>query len=240
MTETTVIVPPFKEITSLKEGLLFIESLLSQGVRFTASNVYCDRYPAPRSRLVKALGCEARAGKEAARIAPGGKWTLEIVEDTGRFHADGPSLVYPFRAMAWYSKFAPYAYAMCLSEDGYHCLGIDYESINSIFCTVMGFVNLGLGMYDTTSYQRICQEDIDLFSRIFSESVRLHPPMLPFDEAYFPCTVFLAVRMPRLFAKQFCEERDGRLYGGGMYHKHALQVLEAINQPIPDEIKTIP
>jgi hypothetical protein len=139
--------------------------------------------------------------------------------------------------MAWYSKFAPYAYSMCLSEDGYHCLGIDYESINAIFCTVMGFVNLGLGMYDTASYQRICQEDIDLFSQIYSESSRLHPPYLPFDEAYFPCAVFLAVRAPRLFAKQFCEERDGRQYGGGMYHTHALQVLKAIDHPVPAEIR---
>jgi hypothetical protein len=43
--------------------------------------------------------------------------------------------------------------------------------------------------------------------------------------------VFLAVRAPKLFVKQFTD------YGGGSYYRHALKVLEGIGEPIPDIVK---
>ncbi len=222
--------PSTQQFDTLTQGRAWIESLVTAGVDFRTNRIYNDQFKKPRSRLIKVLGVEARAQRECQRIAPGGKWTVETYGET---HDD----LY-FTAQAWYTKFAPYALAMCQSEEGYQCFGIDYESINAFYGTVMGFVNMGIGMYDTDSHQRFDEEDTRLFAKIYEKSCRLHPPSLPFDEAFWPCAVFLAVRAPALFVKQFCKpyREDGRLYGGGLYWKHALEVLKEIGQPIPKEV----
>lgn len=222
--------PSFRRFDTIKEGMGWIEDLLRQGVELRCNRIWNDQFRKPRSRLMKALGVEANAQRECQRIAPGGKWTVELYSET---HDD----LY-YTAQAWYSKFAPYAYSMCQSEEGYKCFGIDYESINSFYGTVMGFVNMGIGSHDTDAYQRIDEADTKLFNDIYSASARIHPPSLPFDEAFWPCAVFLAVRAPALFVKQFCKpyRADGRLYGGGLYYRHALEVLGKIGQPIPKEI----
>ena len=219
---TTAISPTFQHVANLKAGLVWVHSLMRQGHKFRASTIYEDRIRKPHSHQIKVLGVCAKAEKEVNRTAPDGKWSVEISEGNGYYCA-----------MAWYNRFAPYAYSMCQSEHGYECMGIDYESINSYYGTVMGFVNLGTGLSDTDAYQRIAEEDRDLFADIYSKSCRLHTPQLPFEEAFWPCAVFLAVRCPKLFVKQFGTVE----YGGGCYFRHALQVLEALDLPIPEELK---
>ena len=116
--------PSTQQFDTLTQGRAWIESLVTAGVDFRTNRIYNDWFKKPRSRLIKVLGVEARAQRECQRIAPGGKWTVETYGET---HDD----LY-FTAQAWYTKFAPYALAMCQSEEGYQCFGIDYESINSL------------------------------------------------------------------------------------------------------------
>jgi hypothetical protein len=228
--KTKPVFPAAQRFDTLPMGMAWIEDLLRQGVDFRSNRIYNDFFRKPRSRMIKALGVEVRAQRECQRIAPGGKWTVETYGET---HDD----LY-YTAQAWYSKFAPYAYAMCNCEEGYQCFGIDYESINSFYGSVMGFINMGIGLYDSDACQRIDEADTKLFDKIYDVSCRLHPPSLPFDEAFWPCAVFLAVRTPKLFVKQFCKpyRDDGRLYGGGCYYRHALEVLKELRLPVAKEI----
>ena len=59
------------------------------------------------------------------------------------------------------------------------------------------------------------------------------PPQLPFDEALRPAAVYLAVRNPKLFVKQFSTAQ----FANGRYHKLAMNVLEDLSLPVPAELE---
>lgn len=207
--------PSHKTFPSLKEARAWVEDLLRQGVPVEASQVWYDRIQKPQDRFVKLLGVSSQADQIAKKIAPGGHWTVERTQNKG---------VHQFSA--WYSKFTPYAYAMCQSEEGFNCLGLDFDSINAIYKTCLGFVSLGLGQ----NPELIEEADVMLFDQIYHKSSELWPPTFPFDEAFRPCAVFLAVRNPQLFKHQF--------HNLCRYQQHTLAVLRALQKPIPEAIES--
>lgn len=223
---SSIVVPAFYKAKSLMDALRWVnETLLSKQVPVEASRVWYDRIKKPRSLMVKTLGISVAAEKIAQRIAPGGTWTVEVARNPNGFH----------QLSVWYSKFALYAYAMTRSEEGFECLGVDFESINAIYRSCMGFVDIGIGDGGDpkAGFERTEADDVDLFSNIYSRSAQLWPPALPFDEAFRPCAVFLAVRNPKLFARQFCRPESGYY----RYFEHAKAVLNDIDVPLPDYLK---
>jgi hypothetical protein len=221
---TIVEVPAFRSFPTLKACFLWVNSeILVRGVPVEASRVWYDRFKKPRSRYVKLFGVSEKAEKLVQRIAPGGQWSVEFHKKDNGY----------YQLSAWYNKFAPYALGMVQSEEGFACLGIDFETINCLYKTCLGFVGLGTGNHTNpeNGYERIEAADVELFSRIFASSIEKWPPTLPFDEAFRPCAVFLAVRNPRLYAKQFCNKARP---GYNRYHQHTLEVLTALNVPLPD------
>lgn len=215
--------PPFKFFSTLREGYVWANNeIVCKGVPVIPSKIWCDWFKKPRSRMVKVLGVEPKAQRIVNQIAPGGQWSV-VVEQTHNG---------PYQCSAWYNRFAPYAYSMCQMEEGFKCLGLDGESLNSIFKSFMGYVDLGAGAFETKDYKRIVDEDTDLFAEIYSSSMRIHSPGLPFEEAFWPCAVFLAVRAPKLFLRQF----GNRYYADGAYFRHAIEVMEDRNIPIPETV----
>jgi hypothetical protein len=215
-------VPKRKPFPTLQEAHQWAYDLVAQGIPVEASRIWYDRISKPRCRQFQAIGVSKKAEAFVHRVAPGGHWTLEVSEGKNGCR----------QLMAWYSKFAPYAFAMTRAEEGFECLGIDFDSINAYFRTCIGFVWLGTGQDDEPDYHRIESADTELFGEIYCQSTKLLSPDLPFDEAFRPCLVFLAARHPKLYAKQFMDPKQGYK----RYHPHTLAVLQAIGQPIPTGI----
>ncbi len=128
---------------------------------------------------------------------------IKAIEPNGKFLVVS-NLYHGFtRFTTYYNRYLPYAVAMMLSEYGYECHGFDFESINSIYGTVMGFVNIGMSEY-------IIDEDRDLFDRIYNASVSIKTHYLPFDEAFAPASAYVAMKSPKRFTKFF--EKDCWIY----------------------------
>lgn len=218
--------------SSLMDAYRWANSQLSiPGVVAQTSRIYSDRIRPPRSsHLIKLVGVEKKAEKMAQRLAPGGVWSVEVERPGTEYEAAGilgpkSKTTGHYRFSAWYSKFFVYAYGMMKAEWVHKCMGLDYETINSYYGTCMGFVDMGLGNHNVDGYNRIEPEDVDLFCTIYSASTDIKRPQLPFDEAFAPCSVFVAIRRPDFFTAQW--DRDSWMT------EHVQKVCEAINQPVP-------
>lgn len=207
---------PFQSFPTLDEAYKWATGLLNN-YTINTSVVWNDlfKHARPDDKYLPLLGVERKAAKVCRTLAPEGQWR---VESTG---GDIPQL------QAWYSRFLPYAVAMMESEHGFECKGIEYESVVSIYRTVMGFVDLGQGegCNPKLGYYRIEKEDCDLFDEIYSASMAAKSPSLPFDEAFAPCVVYVALHKPSLVTAAF--DQDCWIF------KHIRAACEKMNRPVP-------
>jgi hypothetical protein len=190
-----------------------------------ASAMYEDLYEhaRPPDETFALLGVESRADKLCKQLDPTGEWKIEMdVLEHG-----------VVRFQAWYSSFLPYAVAMVESENVEHdiaeCWGIRYDSINAYYGTVMGFVTLGQGdgHNPETGYWRIRKEDSDLFDECYMGSIDVTSPQLPFDEAYRPCLVYVALTKPSIIAQHYNFDHNHRNV------QHIYEVCDKMNRPRP-------
>lgn len=184
-------------------------------VPLAASQIWHDLFRKPRSPMLQVIGMAPQAERIAQSVAPGGKWTLAVTQRTGERS----------QLQAWYSNYALYAYTMCQAEEGFRCWGIDFESINILFGTCRGYLSL-------SDSPAIDPQDRELLIRICHKSFELWPPTLPFDESFRPAAVFLALKNPARYAKQFMNSRSGYC----SYHPHARAVISALGIPMPARI----
>lgn len=210
--------PKTKNFSTLTKAFQWVGTLVRAGFKAEMNKIMADRFEQyrPKDPIALLLGVERKADRICKKLMPGGSWNVEI--DTDSFST-------------WYNRFLPYAYAMMESEEGFECLGIDFDSINAYYRTVMGFVDLGQGdgFTENPPYNRIDPSDIDLFQEVYALSSQLWSPRLPFDEAYRPCCVFVGMQRPNLFVEHF---RD---YGGPNANmtKHLREVCKKMDKPVP-------
>jgi hypothetical protein len=189
-----------------------VNELIGSGEKVIANRIYQDLFRKPKFRQIKLLGVSKRAAKECERLAPGGKWWVQC-EKT----------VNGYQFMAWYSKYLPYAYAMMQSEQGFEALGIDYDSINSYFRTVSGFVWIGMGeivienepenihslllmgenaasVITTAKASILDEKDRELYNNCYIHSNASDAP-LPFFEAMRAAYCFVGLTSPKIYKK---------------------------------------
>jgi len=227
-------VPKHQTFPTLDAAHAWANSLIGQGIKIQASRIWEDRISKPRSHIIKLLGVEKKAAAICARLAPGGQWNVEVETPGTPYQSAGildriDRQTKFHRCMAWYDRFLPYAYGMMLAEWDYHCLGIDFESINSYCGTCMGFVGLGQGdgaESDTDPYWRIVKEDVALFSDVYQASMSVKSPSLPFDEAFGPCCAFVSLKAPRELSRHF--KQDCWIF------QHVRDVADNLSLPQPD------
>ena len=166
-------------------------------------------------------GVSKKAEGLVQKLAPGGQWNLEI-------STNGEA---PLQLMAWYSKFAVYAQATVQSEEGFECLGIDFDSINAFFRTRMGFVWVGTGESDN----RIEEADVEFFSDIYSTSCRLWPCDLPFEEASRakPQTLRQAIHEPGQAPRTLSRTQAGGVGRNQIPDRNALGPRGGVTQTHP-------
>lgn len=220
-----------RRFATVDEGLKYINGLIGAGVPFQASRRYQDQFKKnKRNRHLLLLGVSRTTDAECQRLMPGGTWGIEVEPP----HTDyevcgilGPRLAQTsyFRASAWYSRYLPYAWAMCRAEYDFRCVGVDFNSINGYYGTVAGYCYLGRGDDDTDTWQRLDAEDRALYERIYDVSMGLRSPDLPFYEALQPALAFVAVQRPDLLRKH--TEPDNWQW------QHACAVLSKLGLPVP-------
>ena len=179
-------VPEKSTFDTLDAAYQWVASLVASGVPVIASKVWADRFsPKPRSPLVKLFGVEKKAQTICERMAPGGKWVVTCEISSAGFH----------QFSAWYTKYLPYAWAMAESENGFECLGVDFESVNSYYGTCMGFYYIGMS-------EHIEDADAELYEKCYNKANHVRSPSLPFDEVFNPALVYLAACRPDMFVKK--------------------------------------
>lgn len=161
-----------------------------------------DRFKSARPKgrnrkIFELFGTTWSVERKVRSIEPNGSWNLEIHNDYDQKYF-----------LIWYNRFLPYAQAMVLSESGFEQSGIDYTSMMALYKTVCGFTDLGNDengyiSENDSKYQRILGGDVELFQNIYNASMDLKPPYLPYDEAFQPCLIYLALKKPKLFKKHF-------------------------------------
>lgn len=144
---------------------------------------------------LKCLGVTNLTARFCARVAPGGKWII-VEEKVDRKYV---------RFMAYYSRFLPYALAMCKCEDEFNYDGINEPTINELFRSFMGYVDLGLGLFKEQN-----DHDATLFSQVHEVCNRLFHPPIPFDEALNPCAVFAFIQNRQWFMKNVATSDEDR------------------------------
>jgi hypothetical protein len=144
---------------------------------------------------LKCLGVTILTARFCARVAPGGKWII-VEEKVDRKHV---------RFMAYYSRFLPYALAMCKCEDEFNYDGINESTINFLYRSFMGYVDLGLGLFKEQN-----DHDATLFSQVYEACNRLFRPTLPFDEAINPCAVFAFIQNRQWFTQNVVTSDEDR------------------------------
>jgi hypothetical protein len=220
-----------KRFPALADVYNYANGLIASGVTMQPSRVFQDRIGASRRyRFLLLLGVERKAAGFCARMAPGGTWGVEVerpgtpYETVGLLGTRTAQTQY-HRCSAWYSKYLPYAYAMMKSEYGFHCLGVDFESINGYYGTCMGFACLGWGEDDPSGWNRLEPEDRALYSEVYNASMCIRPPDLPFDDVYGPALVYTALFRPDLVAAHADEDN--------WQWQHVCEVFEHLKRPRP-------
>lgn len=219
------VIPDSKNFASLDEAYKWALSLVRPNT-VQLSRIAADRFKKPRQHMVQLIGVEPKAAKFCTKMDPTGEWRVEVenpgtVEPTLSIMGTGERPIKYMRFSAWYNRFLPYAYAMMKAEYDFKCMGIDYECINSYYKTCMGFVDMGLDNHPG----RFVNEDMDLFNNVYNSSMAVRSPQLPFDEAYAPCSVYVALRKPKEIVKH-CEPDSWIV-------KHVREVCEHMNVAQP-------
>jgi hypothetical protein len=247
-------VEPFRQFDTFDAAYIWtnntVNALIGNGETVILSRIAADRFKKPRQRQAQLFGVSPKAAKEAAKIAPGGKWWVEHSTDGQNRH----------QFMAWYSRYLLYAYAMMTSEDGFEAMGVDYDSINSYYKSCMGFVYLGQGDIEVKftcanplavlasggnieDYRQpssgnvfvFPNTDLELYEELYHATCKLSPPNLPWDEAYRPAFCFVAFQRPELFVKYIQGRKGSRQEALDDYRtKLVLKVAEYLNKPVPD------
>ena len=223
---------------TLNDAYVWANGQINDGMKVQECRICQDRFKSCRprgrnARLFTLLGATWGAEKVVKAIEPNGKWRIEV---------DGPGTTYwtgadvfacerttlRNRFSLWYSRFLPYAKAMMMCESGFDTHPICHTAINSLYRTVGGFWELGLGdgHVEKTDYWRIDKADVELFSEVYNASMAAHSPTLPFDESFYPCVVYVALHDPKRVLDHFSE-------GHGILD-HVRQVCEAIDKPVPN------
>jgi hypothetical protein len=220
-----------KRFSTLVEAYNYANGLIAAGVQMQPSRVFQDRIDASkRNRFLLLLGVERKAADFCARIAAGGTWGVEVERPGTPYETFGllgmrTTQTQYHRCSAWYSKYLPYAYARMKSEWGFHCLGVDFESINGYYGTRMGFAYLGSGEDDPSGWNRIEPADRALYNEVYDASTRIRPPDLPFDEVYGPALAYTALFRPDLVAAH--TDQDNWQW------RHVCEVFEHLKRPRP-------
>jgi len=204
------------EYATLKDALTHVATMQREhGMKIRMSRIAADKIKKPRTWLGKVFGVSATAEKFCKSVAPNGKWiTHAEINSKGEYQFS-----------IWYNDFTPYAIAMMECEDGFECMGIDFESINGFFGTVMGFYNVGMDF--------VKDEDGDLYSKIYSSCCEISPPSLPFYEMYTPAAVWCCLKAPKQFIKRYKDNPDCWIL------PKIKMVLEDIKMPIPEHLTKI-
>lgn len=213
ITHSAVLTEPLPEtmtFDSIQDAFAWAAKLTNE-TQVTTCQIANDRFksfwPKGKSKnLFALLGTVASADRKIRSIEPNGKFVVVV----GRYHG----LV---QLTTYYNRYLPYAVAMMASEDGYECMGFDYESVNAIYGTVCGFNDIGFG-------DHIVDEDRDLYDSIYTASMSVKSPSLPFDEAFNPACVYVALKAPRRFTRRF--SKDCWIYD------HVRQVAERLDMKL--------
>lgn len=220
-----------KRFPTLAEAYDYANGLVAAGVTMQPSRIFLDRNKASRrNRFLLLLGVERKAAAFCARIAPGGTWGVEVEHPGAPYHTV-PLMGMHHRCSAWYSRYLPYAYAMMKAERSFRCLGVDFASINAYYGTCMGFAYLGWGN-DDPRWSRLEPEDHALYNEIYSASMSVRSPSLPFDEVYGPALAYTAIFRPDLVAAH--TDQDNWQW------QHVCAVFEELGRPRPAYTKKRP
>jgi hypothetical protein len=197
---------------NLDDCMKEIIRLQNDGVPFQGNRIWRDQFRrSDRDQHFVALGVARSTQNIVKGIEPNGAWQLEITppNTTSVEIVLQPMQPFPepelvkskhYEASAWYSRFLPYAYGMFQAEWDFQAKGINYESINAYYGTVMGFQELA------NDRNRIIAEDRELFNKIQTASHFLKPPRLPFDEVFLPCVAYVCYHRPDLYAQGYDED----------------------------------
>lgn len=175
-------------------------------------------------KVFELFGTTFGAEKKVRSIEPDGEWNLEIHTSCGNSYF-----------MLWYNRFLPYAEAMVKCEDGFELYGFDYTSIFVLYKSVCGYTDLGNGVDGDVSsndpnYNRICSKDRQIFEKIYETSMKLKPPYLPFDEAFQPCLIYLALHSPKVFGNFL--PKDHYLFD---HVQEVCKIIHGVNNDEDDE-----
>jgi len=224
------------EFDTMKLAYEWVNGRINEGLKIQPCVLSEDRLARYRprggnARIFSLFGATLGADKVVKNIEPDGKWRVEIEEPGAACRGAGffspPSETHYHRCSLWYSRFLPYAVGMMLCEDGFDTEPVCHTSINGYYGTVNGFWMLGQGdgHNDDPEYWRIDKKDVELFSNIYETSMSLQTPSLPFDNSFFPCSVYVAIFKPEMVTKFFPEGHD--------MFDHIRQVCEEIGEPDP-------
>jgi hypothetical protein len=219
-----------KRFPTLVEAYNYANGLIAAGVTMQPSRVFQDRIRASRrNRFLLLLGVERNAAAFCARMAPGGTWGVEVECPGTPYETVGllgmrTAHTQHHRCSAWYSRYLPYAYAMMKAESNFRCLGVDFASINSYYGTCMGFANLTQGD-DDPRWSRLEPEDHALYNEVYSASMSIRPPELPFYAVLGPALAYTAIFRPDLVAAH--TDRDNWQW------RHVCEVFEHLGRPRP-------
>lgn len=178
---------------TLQEAYDSINDAQRKGMKLCASRIWVDFFDKPpgrTGRFIKLFGVSPKAERICKDFEPTGKWRVEFEEIEA-----SPANPRMYRMTAWFDRFLPYAFAMMQAENGFECRGIDSDSINTLYHTIGGFMDLGF------DHHRIVDEDRQLFSRLYHACNEIKSPSLIFYEVYRPCAVFVAFRNPKVALK---------------------------------------
>ena len=232
---TTEALPTHQSFATLKEAYAWANGLVNKGFPVQGSRLYEDLFKCARprglvGRYVKVLGISPKADRMFKALEPEGEWRVEVESPGTSYYKAGvfdasEHTTALHRFSVWYSRFLPYAYAMMMCENGFECLGADYQFINVTYTSCYGFVDLGHGDGHKDDYWRIDKADCDLFDDIYNASMRVRSPSLPFDEAFNPCCCYVAITKPKLF------ERD--MSADHWVREHVADVCKDLDRECP-------
>lgn len=183
----------------------YVNDLMASGLVFQASQIFESRYKSSINKInphLMLVGVDKKTENFCRKIAPGGKWSLEIEKpQTPYFKGFNrkPATTSYYRACAWYNKYLPYAVAMTNYYDSPNLIGIDLPTIKVHYGSCVGYKKIVEA--NTDDWKRIDPEDVELYKKILETSNKLKEPQFLLDEIYSSAFCYVAVKAPKLFSK---------------------------------------
>lgn len=180
---------------TLDEAYQWANELVNLGLPAVANRKWSKFFTGYRhkSRMAQLLGIEPNAESICKKMAPNGRWLVAPLAQN-----------YAFEFSAWYTEFTPYAWGMVQCEHTFECFGIDQSSMNHWSQSFMGYYDLANNDHLPSGFlPTFDKQQTRLFNNLYKAANEVRPPKRTFDEIFLPCAAYVAVKIPKVFAKRF-------------------------------------